>query len=817
MTIVPGAFAGRQLGGYQILSLLGAGGMGEVYRARDVKLGREVALKLLARSAAGDPAYLRRFEEEARLASVINHPNIVTIYGVGEDGDITYIAMELVQGRTLREFLAGHSLRIGEVLDLAAPLADAIAAAHAGGIVHRDLKPENVMVTSEGLVKVLDFGLAKRPRGIEAPDDAEDCVTTRAALTHEGTILGTVGYMSPEQAAGRSAGIASDQFSFGVLFYELLCGRRPFDRDTPVETLSAIIREQPPGIQTARAGVTSPIQQIIERCLAKDPGDRYADTQQLATELREIRDRWNGASERDTSQARTPAVHISRRASGDVAPVIVTRRRALWLAGGTITTVVAGLGVWRLWPHDTGIRVLAVLPFVNAANDEDAEYLCDGITESLIQQISRLPALTVMARSTVFNFKGKTIDPRAAGRQLGVDAIVTGTVTHRSGRLRITAELVDVATGVQLWGSTYDRAAAQVVSMQDEIAGAIMDEGIRLRLTGDQRRQLARHSTDDPEAYEWYLRARHAMEKGTEEGLLQGRELLERATARDPQFALAHTLLAGTHVSMGFDGFDRPADAFLRASVSNSRAVELAPELPSVHAITANIAFLFSWDWTTAEREFEIAMKAPSGLLPTSQLVTYALERWALGHPDDALRIVQRIRQADPLTPAFAVLEADCLFYSGVLDAAVALYESTTRDAPNAGALFGLADALSAQGRFDEAIEARRRAHQTAGDDSLDEVLKRARGADGYRRIELAAARLELEGLQNRAATAYASPGDFARAHARLGETEKAFSYFDAAFHDRAPALLFLKVDRVWDAIRSDPRFLAAVRRVGLP
>jgi len=816
MTSDRGAFAGRQLGGYQILSLLGAGGMGEVYRARDVKLGREVALKVLARSAAGDPGYLRRFEEEARLASVINHPNIVTIYGVGEDGDITYIAMELVQGRTLREFLAGHSLRIGEVLDLAAPLADAIAAAHTGGIVHRDLKPENVMVTSEGLVKVLDFGLAKRPRGVDSPDDPENRVATRAALTHEGMILGTVGYMSPEQAAGRSAGIASDQFSFGVLFYELLCGRRPFERDTAVETLSAIIREQPPAIQTARAGVTSPIQQIIERCLAKDPGDRYADTQQLATELREIRDRWNRASELDASQARTAAVPISGRTSGAVAPVIgVTRRRALWLAGGTITTAAAGLGVWRLWPHDTGIRVLAVLPFVNAANDKDAEYLCDGITESLIQQISRLPSLTVMARSTVFNFKGKTIDPRAAGRQLSVDAILTGTVTSRSGRLRITAELVEVATGAQLWGNTYDRTAAQVVSVQDEIASAIVDEGIRLRLTGDQRRQLAHHSTGDPEAYEWYLRAQHAMDKG-EEGLLQARELLERATARDPQFALAHSLLAATHVTMAIDGYERPADAWLLANVSNRRALELDAELPAVHAITGNIAFLFSWDWTTAEREFEIAMKAPSGLLPTGGLVTYALERWALGHPDDALRIVRRIRQADPLTSNYALLEALYLFYSGQLEAAVALYENTIRDEPIA-AFLGLADVRRAQGRFDEAIEARRRGHQAAGDEALDEVLKRARGADGYREIEIAAARLELEVLQNRAATTYVSPLDFARTHAQQGETEKAFSYFDAAFVDRTPGLVFLKADRAWDAIRSDPRFLAAVRRVGLP
>ncbi|MET0165667.1 MAG: protein kinase [Vicinamibacterales bacterium] len=818
VTCNPGAFAGRHLGGYEILSLLGAGGMGEVYRARDVKLGREVALKVLARPAGSDPAYLQRFEEEARLASALNHPNIVTIYGVGEEGDIAYIAMELVRGRTLREVLAERALRVGEVLDLAAPLADALAAAHASDIMHRDLKPENVMVTSEGLVKVLDFGLAKHPVRLDSLVHAQDDVATRAALTHDGMILGTVGYMSPEQAAGRPASLSSDQFSFGVILYEMFCGRRPFERDTTVETLSAIIREQPPAIQTVNPGVTFPIQQIVERCLAKQPGDRYAKTRHLANELREIRDQWNRVSESGAAQVLTAALPETRTVA-DAAPVVsVTRRRALWLAGGALTTMVAGLGAWRLWPQDTGIRVLAVLPFANAAHDEEAEYLCDGITESLIHQISRLPSLTVMASSTVFNFKGKTIDPREAGRQLGVDAIVTGTVTSRSGRLRITAELVEVATGIQLWGNTYERAGAEVVSIQDEITSAIMDEGIRLRLSGDERRRLVRRFTDDPVAYESYLRARHLVLRGSEAEILQARELLASATKRDPQFALAHNVLAASYVTAGIEGFERPADAWPLANVSNRRALELDPELPEAHATTANVAFLFSWDWVTAEREWKIATEATSGAFPTNTLLGYPMERWALGRPDDALRIIRRIRQADPLTPAFAVWEADFLYYSGQLDAAVALYEKTIRDEATAHALFGLAEALRSLGRFDEAIDARRRAHEAAGDsDSLGDVLEKAKGADGYREIERMTARQELETLKSRAAAGYVSPLDFARAHAQLGEVEQAFSYFEAAFADRAPGLVFLKADRSWDAIRGDPRFLAAVHRVNLP
>ena len=405
---------------------------------------------------------------------------------------------------------------------IATQIAEALEAAHERGIIHRDLKPANIKLRPDGAVKVLDFGLAKRPRGVDTYDLAGDDVATRTGLTRDGIILGTVGYMSPEQAAGKPAELASDQFSYGVILFELLTGRRPFERDTSVETLFAIIRDDPPPIQRLNPGVTANLQHIVERCLNKDPRERYPDMRLLAVQVRHIRDHWDGRALQHARQV----LRNSTVASMDAVRARVTRRRALWLTGGAGMTLAAAVAGWRLWLTDTGIRNLAVMPFANAAKDEDLEYLCDGITESLIQQISRLPSLTVMARSTVFNFKNKPIDPREAGRQLAVDAILIGSVSRRSGRLRITAELVEVATGVQLWGNTYDRAVAEVVSVQDEIANAIMDEGIRLRLSGDERRALARHSTDDPEAYEWYLRARHAVFRGTEEDVAQARELL---------------------------------------------------------------------------------------------------------------------------------------------------------------------------------------------------------------------------------------------------------------------------------------------------
>jgi serine/threonine-protein kinase len=822
----PGIAQGERLGAYTILSLLGKGGMGEVYLARDMKLGRDVALKVIANTVASDPDYLRRFEEEARLASGLNHPNIVTIYGAEAQGDVAYIAMELVRGHTLRKLLAQGAIPVKKVLDLALQIADALAAAHAGGVVHRDLKPENVMVTAEELVKVLDFGLAKRQRDMIPGDSAEDGVVTRASLTGAGIILGTVGYMSPEQVTGRTAWHTADQFSFGAILYEMLAGRRAFERETAVETLSAIIREQPTSIQTLNAKVTAPLQQVVDRCLAKDAADRYPVTRDLAAQLRQIRDRWDSGGESRT----VPVVAATVSAPVPTSTVIaseralsLTRRRAMWLGGAAVVGTVASLTAWKLWPSESGIRSLAVLPFANPAKDQDAEYLCDGITDSLIQRIAGLPSLKVMARSTVFNFKEKTVDPRAVGRQLGVDAIVTGAVTRRSGRLLISAELVDVRTGVQLWSGTYDRSGADVLLAQDEITAAIVDEGIRLQLSRDERRQIVRHPTEDPVAYELYLRAEHHRGRETEKDYLSARSLLEQAIARDPKFALAHMALAGNYAFMAVDGYARPTEAWPLVDRYARQAIALDSALFEAHGRLAAEAFWFNWNWAVAEREWETALQAPAGTAAPDFLLGYSLERWALGRPDDALRLTRRARVLDPLSLVFRVREADLLLQTGQLKTAEDLYEKVIHDEPaDARAYFGLAEVRRTQGRFDDAIDLLRRGYEAdAGgnplDDSLAESLSTARGAEGYRQVEKMTAQLELDALMTRAPEAYASPLDFARAYARLGNNERAVAYLNASFADRAPGLVFLKADHAWDAVRDDPRFVAAVRRVGLP
>jgi eukaryotic-like serine/threonine-protein kinase len=796
------SWVGRRLGSYDVLSLLGEGGMGEVYLARDTNLGREVALKVLSKTVATEPDY-RRFEEEARLASGLNHPNIVTIYGVGKEGDVTFIAMEYVRGRTLREMLAGGAVPVRKALDLAFQIVDALAAAHTAGIVHRDLKPENVMVTAEDRVKVLDFGLAKRRDGLVSnPLSKND--NADGNRTEAGTILGTVGYMSPEQAMGKAADHTSDQFSFGAILYEMLSGQRAFARETAVEMLSAIIREHPPSIQTLNPDVPQPLQQIVERCLAKEPAERYLETSELTAEIRDLRDRKLAEGSHSHS-----LIQFKR----------LNRRRAIWVGGTAALGVIAGLAGWELWPRDTGIRSIAVLPFETNTQDEDAEFLSVLIAERLIREIASLPALRVLPRNAGLTFKGKNVDPIVAGRLLDVDAIVTGTVARRSGRLHITAELTSVRRRAVLWGDTYDEDEADLLVVQDKIAGKIVNTGIRIQLSGEERTQFGRHATKNAEAYELYARALYHQDKEQEEDYLTARGLLEQAVEKDPNFALAYVALARNHTIMAVDGYARPTDMWPQVHRYTRRALELDPTLLEANSGLAGEAFWYRWDWREAEKEYEIASRSPL----TGELMGWAFLRWAVGRYDDALEVIRKARMSDPLGILWRLREAALLTQSDKLDRGGKVYEEIIHDEPkDARAYFGLAETRRAQNRFDEAIALIRRGSELDAQDgllpdSLENALSAAGGIDGYRKVEKALAEIELENLKSRVVDAYISPLDFARVHARLGNKEEAIRYLDVAVKEPSPGVVFLKVDHVWDNIRDDARFQDAVRRIGLP
>jgi TolB-like protein len=783
---------GEQFAHYRIIDKLGAGGMGEVYRARDEQLDREVAIKVLPAATFDDPAARGRLVREARAAAALNHPHICTVYEVGEWSGQAYIAMELVEGRTLSDRLTAGPLPRDEVVAYATQLADALAHAHDRGVVHRDLKSANVIVTPDGRVKVADFGLAKR---LTATELSETVTQPEATFTLPGTVVGTLAYMAPEQLRGQIAQAPSDVWAFGVVLYEMAHGTPPFQGKTGFELSAAILNDAPPPLTSA---LPTALHVVIGRCLEKEPGRRYKTGGEVRAAL--------------VQTGSDPALIASH-----VRLARLTRRQALWL-GVVAAAGVSGLATWRFWPANAGVRSLAVLPFGNAKSDPDFEYLCDGIAESLIKQIARLQSLRVSALSSVLNFKGPSVDPRAAGRQLQVETVLAGTLERDGGRLVISAQLFDVANGTELWANRYDRDASDLLNVRDEIASAIMDDGLRLRLTSDERRQLVRHPTSDGEAYDLYLQARFLQRRATEEDYLYSRELLERAVIRDRKFALAYGALSGTYAMMATDGLLRPTDAWPQVSRYLRQAVEIDPDLPEAHVFAHALAFLFDWDWAGAERERRLFLQSLPGDFDPHAMRALAVERWALGRPDEALQLARRTRELDPLSPYLATLEADYLLRAGQLDAAIALYENTIRlDPLNPNAYFGLAEAKALQGRYDEAIDARRRAHAAAGDDALKDLIAAARGEQGYRSIDQAWVRLQLLTLKEREKTSYVSPLDFARAYAQLDEKELAFKYLDASFVDRSPGLVFLKVDRAWDNIRNDARFAAAIQRVKLP
>ena len=800
-------FASGQLAHYRIIEKIGAGGMGEVYRARDEQLDRDVAIKVLPASSFEDPTARARLVQEAKAAAALNHPHICTVYEVGEAHGQAYIAMELVEGQPLSARLKAGALSPKQVVYYGLQLADALAHAHESGVVHRDLKCANVMVRPDGRVKVLDFGLAKRLTTTELT-----MAITRdvASLTEPGTVMGTVAYMAPEQLRGQPAQTTSDVWALGVVLHELAGGRRPFEGQTGFELSAAILSEVPPPLPSE---IPRPLQTVIGRCLEKEPGQRY----QVGSEVRAALEAVQAGADVQTAATEMRSAVVPP-AAIPPARVGLTRRRAIGLGAAAVLVIASGLAI-QLWPA-AAVQSLAVLPFENVLNDEESDYLCDGVAESLIRQVSRLASLHVTPLSAVLNLKGQTVDPFDVGRQLGVETILQGTLSLQGERLSITAELIDTNSGAQLWSSTYDRDVTELLTIQDEIASAIMDELLPLEQDSDER-QLVRNPTDSGEAYDLYLQARYYQRLATEDDYLIAGELLDRALVEDEEFALALVAQAGIHTMMAVDDFERPIDARAQASRYLRSAVAIEPDLVEARSIAHTMAFYFDWDWEGAARERRIIMQSAAGDFDPDSLRALAIERWALGRPDEAVDLARRARELDPLSTGLSILEAMYLYHAGQLDAAIAVYERTMQIEPdNPEPYFGQAEALHQQGRFDEASEARRQAHAMLGtveDDVIAGLFAAARGEQGYREAHEAYVRQQLEWLDERAAYGYASPLDFARAHAELGEKDEAFAHLEEAFVDRSPSLVKLNVDRAWDRIRDDSRFLDAVRRVGLP
>jgi serine/threonine protein kinase/tetratricopeptide (TPR) repeat protein len=782
--------------------------MGEVYRGRDTRLGRDVALKVISPTRISDQRLRKRFEKEAKAASVLNHPSIVTIYDVGETDGMPWIAMEWVEGDTLRHALDSGPLHLRQAVQLARQIADGLAVAHAKGIVHRDLKPANVMITPDGRAKILDFGLARQTSGggsDELLSEQETLESPSEEVTREGTVLGTVGYMSPEQAAGRAVDFRSDQFSFGLIVYEMLSGRRAFDRQTPIETLAAVMRDDPTPLASLRPGLPPRLESVVTTCLAKRREDRFASTRELAAALEAV--------SAGSLAPETPTASEAGSTTRPLRPAQPLARRAL-LIGVPLVLGLAAAGI-RHWAVPSAIQSIAVLPFENASKNADDDYLGDGLTDTLIHQLSGLRSLRVMARATVFRYKG-TPDPLRAARDLGVEAVLTGSVLRRVGQVSISAELVETKTGARLWGDRIDRPFADLVHVQDLLANGTAS-GLRLRLTPEEKLSLSRFGTDDSEAYDLVLHARQLFARDSEEDDQEARRLYVQAIEKDPRFVEAYLGLAGTYARAASYGWLRPAEAWRLGAEALQKAKEIDPHHPLVLSTLVTRSFLADWDWEAAERDYREMANDPR-ILYGEQFRGMAIYLWARGRPGEAAALVERSLRTDPGNLESRINLADFLAHAGRLDESIAQYRAVIdTDPAYASPYYGLSQALKLRGDAAGAIAALKKAYELDGEERGTAALANARTAEDLARAEATVTRARLADLEASARERYVSPLELARLHAQLGERDQAFALLGEALAERSPSLVLLKADRAWDPIRDDSRFARLVATVGIP
>ncbi len=831
---------GTKLGRYEIRSKIGEGGMGEVYLAQDTELDRKVALKTLPAELAANQDRMRRFVTEAKAAAALNHPNIAHVYEIGESSGVNFIAMEFIEGQTLRDLIHNRQPELAKVLRYLQHAAEGLAKAHAAGIIHRDLKPENIMVTADGHAKILDFGLAKLTgaQSLSASDSSEVATRILSQQSKPGMVMGTVGYMSPEQAQGKTGEIdhRSDIFSFGCILFETLTGRKAFEGADAIDSLNKIIREPAPSVGDINPSVPADLQRIVRRCLAKDPDERYQTIKDVAIELKEAR-RDLQSSSIDTTvppsadklgppsggtgshsetllpEGGTPSTHAS---SAEYIVQEFRRHKTAVIAIVAVVLIAAGFGVLAVYKYmharstEVAIESIAVLPFVNQNTDQEGEWISDGVTESIINTLTRLPNLKVIARTSVFRYKGNQTDPIKIGNELGVRAVLTGRISKRGDDIIISAELTDLRDNKQLWGDQYQRKMSDLLTVQRQIAQEITNN-LRPKLSGEEQNRAAKNYTQNSEAYQLYLRGRFYWNKRTPSDFHKAISFFQQAIDKDPNYALAYSGLADSYALLTVYGEGSPAESMPQAKRAAQQALALDDNLAEAHASLGQIMVAYDFDFAGAEREYNRAIALNPNYASAHQWRGEILS--SQGRHDEALAEARRALEIDPLSLIINRSYADVLAEMRRYDEAIAQYKKTLEIDPNfQTAIFFMGRAYEGKGMYDQAVASYFKVAEYEFPPDEIEKMKAVYAKSGWKGYLQG----NLNFLLEKSKKSYVPPFVIATFYARLGQKDEAFAQLEKGLQERDFTLSHVKSFE-FDSLRSDPRYADLLKRIGLP
>jgi len=798
---------GSQIGPFRIEQELGRGGAGVVYLAHDTKLDRSVAIKSLPAEVMENAKARSRFSREARLLASLNHPNIATIYEEFEEVEgVGYLILEYVPGQTLAERIAKKPLKLEEALSIALQIAEAVAAAHEHDVIHRDLKPGNVKITPEGKVKVLDFGLAKAVGG--------EGLDQQSTVTEPGRVIGTPAYMSPEQARGKPADKRSDIWSFGCVLYEMLSGKVPFKGETVSDTLANILQTDP-NWQALPQSTPANIVALLRRCLEKEPHRRLRDIGDIAITLEDT------TTELQRSTLRTGPVEAGR-----AQPTKWSRRALPWfITGVAVTTVVFLASIIALklagppekpegkpisLPTAGPIKAIVVLPFENLSGDPEQEYFVDGMTDALSAELGKIKALRVISRTSAMHYKDTDKVIPEIVKELGVDAVIEGSVLKADNNVRVTAQLVDGRTDTHLWADNYTGTLTDILALQSEVTLAIARE-IEVALTPEEEGRITRTESVNPEAHEAYLKGRWYFNKYSLEGFTKAREYSELAIEEDPNYAPAYAWLAMGYGGAGYWGYMRPREAFPKVKEAALKALELDDTLADAHLVLAGCSFYYDWDWPAAEREFKRAIELNPNLPEVQH--SYSFYLTTMGRPDEAIAESKRAEELDPLSLVSMAIVAGHLLVAHRYDEAIEqLQKPLEMDPDFYPARQGLWSAYRHKNLYEEAFAEAKKAFSLLKNQRVVEAMERGWAESGYR----GAMRLAAEELVAQSKQRYVRPIEIARLYADAEDKDQTLHWLQIAYEEREARLVHLR-DPGWDSLRSDPRFQDLLKRMKFP